>query len=78
MIDIQNQADDREIDIDQVGVSGLRSPIVVLDRHSERQSTVASLSMSVALPQEAFPLPAPQGHGSRWSAFLHLSCLVTQ
>ena len=50
MIDVQNQADDRQIDIDQVGVSDLRSPILVLDRCSERQSTVASLNMSVALP----------------------------
>ncbi len=50
MIDMQSQADDRQIDIDQVGVSDLRSPIVVLDRASERQSTVASVNMSVALP----------------------------
>lgn len=50
MIDMQNQTDDRQIDIDQVGVSDLRSPIVVLDRKLERQSTVASLNMSVALP----------------------------
>lgn len=50
MIDMQSQADDRQIDIDQVGVSDLRSPIVVLDRASERQSTIASVNMSVALP----------------------------
>ena len=50
LIDTQSQADDRQIDIDQVGVSDLRSPIVVLDRKLERQSTVASLNMSVALP----------------------------
>ena len=50
MIDMQSQADNRQIDIDQVGVSDLRSPIVVLDRKMERQSTVASLNMSVALP----------------------------
>lgn len=50
MIDMQSQADDRKIDIDQVGVSDLRSPIVVLDRKAERQSTIASLSMSVGLP----------------------------
>ena len=50
MIDIQSQADDRQIDIDQVGVTGLKSPIVVLDRRSERQHTIALLSMSVALP----------------------------
>jgi GTP cyclohydrolase I len=50
MIDMQSQTDNRQIDIDQVGVSGLRSPIIVLDRRSEKQSTVASLTMSVALP----------------------------
>ena len=50
MIDIQSQVDDRAIDIDQVGVSDLRSPIVVLDRKLERQATIASLNMSVALP----------------------------
>jgi GTP cyclohydrolase I len=50
MIDMQLQGDDRQIDIDQVGVSGIRSPIVVLDRKMERQSTLASLNMSVALP----------------------------
>src|SRR4051794_33913241 len=50
MIDMQSQSDDRQIDLDQVGVSELRSPIVVLDRKMERQSTVATLNMSVALP----------------------------
>lgn len=52
MIDMQNQMDDRDIDIDQVGVSDLRSPIVVLDRELEQQSTVASLTMSVSLPKQ--------------------------
>jgi GTP cyclohydrolase I len=50
LIDIQSQADDRQIGIDQVGVSDVRMPIVVLDRLSERQPTIASLNMSVALP----------------------------
>lgn len=50
MIDMQNQADGRQIDIDQVGVSDLRYPITVLDKASERQSTVASIAMSVSLP----------------------------
>ncbi len=50
MKDIQNQADHRQIDIDQVGVSDLRYPIVVWDRDNERQSTVATLKMSVNLP----------------------------
>lgn len=50
MIDMQNAADHREIDIDQVGVSDLRYPISVLDKASERQPTVATISMSVSLP----------------------------
>ena len=50
MIDMQNQVDEREIDIDQVGVSDLKYPIVVLDRSLSKQSTVASISMSVSLP----------------------------
>lgn len=48
--DVQNRYDDRGIAIDKVGVSDLRYPIVVLDRQDGRQETVASLSMSVALP----------------------------
>lgn len=50
MRDIQNSHDDREVAIDQVGVSDLRYPIVVLDRQAEKQHTLASLTMSVNLP----------------------------
>ena len=50
MKDVQSQADHRQIDIDQVGVSDLKYPIVVLDRDNERQATVATLKMSVNLP----------------------------
>jgi len=50
MIDMQNQKDERNIDIDQVGVSGLRYPIIVLDKLTERQPTIASITMSVNLP----------------------------
>ncbi len=32
MIDIQNQKDDRNIDIKKVGVKGIKYPITVLDR----------------------------------------------
>lgn len=52
MIDIQNQTDDRNTPIDQVGVTDLRYPIVVLDQQHEKQRTIASLTMSVALPQQ--------------------------
>jgi GTP cyclohydrolase I len=50
MDDVQSRADDRQIPIDRVGVSGLRYPIAVLDRQQGRQETVATLSMSVSLP----------------------------
>ena len=50
MPDIQNRMDDREIPIDQAGVSDLRYPIVVLDRDRERQHTLARVTMSVGLP----------------------------
>jgi GTP cyclohydrolase I len=51
MDDIQGLPDDRQIAIDQVGVSDLRYPIVVLDRARERQHTIARFSLSVGLPQ---------------------------
>ncbi|MBS1789686.1 MAG: GTP cyclohydrolase I FolE2 [Acidobacteria bacterium] len=50
MDDVQNFQDDRSIPIDQVGVSELRYPIVVLDRDQGKQHTVARLKMSVNLP----------------------------
>lgn len=52
MIDMQGAEDRRQWPIDKVGVSGLRYPIVVLDKARERQQTVATLAMSVSLPQE--------------------------
>ena len=50
MDDVQNELDHRRIPIDQVGVSELRCPIVVLDRQFQQQQTVATLTMSVNLP----------------------------
>ena len=52
MEDIQNHRDDRNISIDQVGVSDLLYPITVLDREHEKQPTVARLTMSVSLPHQ--------------------------
>jgi GTP cyclohydrolase IB len=48
--DVQNSPAEHPIPIDKVGVKGLRFPIVVLDMNDESQHTVASISMSVALP----------------------------
>jgi GTP cyclohydrolase I len=50
MEDVQSRRDERRIPIDQVGVTDLRYPIVVLDRDQETQQTVARLTMSVNLP----------------------------
>jgi GTP cyclohydrolase I len=52
MEDVQNRPDFREFPIDKVGVCDLRYPVVVLDRTREKQTTTATLSMSVDLPQE--------------------------
>lgn len=48
--DVQSQTDKRGIKLDQVGVTGLHYPIVLLDRERERQETIASITMSVSLP----------------------------
>jgi GTP cyclohydrolase IB len=50
MEDVQGRSDHREIPLDQVGVTDLRYPIVVLDKLHEKQHTIATLSMSVNLP----------------------------
>jgi GTP cyclohydrolase I len=51
MKDIQNHADDRNIDIDQVGVKGISYPITVLDKNMGKQQTVAKINMYVSLPR---------------------------
>ena len=52
MEDIQNGHDDRGIAIDQVGVTDIRWPIIVLDRRQGEQRTVARLTASVTLPHD--------------------------
>jgi len=51
MEDIQNHKDNRNIDIDQVGVKGIRYPITVLDKDMGKQQTVAKINMYVNLPR---------------------------
>jgi GTP cyclohydrolase IB len=51
LVDIQRSADERGIDIDQVGVCDLRYPIVVLDRANGKQQVAATFSLSVSLPR---------------------------
>ena len=51
MKDIQNHQDDRNIDIDQVGVKGIHYPITVLDKTLGKQQTIAKINMYVNLPR---------------------------
>lgn len=51
MEDIQNHKDHRNIDINQVGVKGIRYPITVLDKDMGEQQTVARINMYVNLPR---------------------------
>ena len=51
MEDIQNHKDDRNIDIDQVGVKSIRYPITVRDKDMGEQQTVAEINMYVNLPR---------------------------
>jgi GTP cyclohydrolase I len=50
MIDVQNLPDDRQVEIQKVGVKNIRYPITVLDKVNGVQHTVASVNMYVALP----------------------------
>jgi GTP cyclohydrolase I len=50
MIDIQNQKDNRNIDIQKVGVKGIKYPIVVLDRANGTQHVNATFNIYVNLP----------------------------
>ena len=51
MIDIQNQKDTRNIDIQKVGVKGIKYPIIVLDRTAGKQPVNATINMYVNLPR---------------------------
>lgn len=48
--DVQGRPDTRGIAIDEVGVCGLRYPIVVWDQAHAKQDTIAEISLAVALP----------------------------
>ncbi|MDR2884594.1 MAG: GTP cyclohydrolase FolE2 [Deferribacteraceae bacterium] len=66
MKDVQNLADPRNIDIDQVGIRDIVYPIVVRDRDKGSQHTVATISMSVNLPHNF-----KGTHMSRFVEILH-------
>jgi len=50
--DLMLEPDHRNLEIQKVGVKGLRYPIVVQDRVNGTQHTVAEIQMSVHLPQK--------------------------
>lgn len=64
MQDVQNHKDDRQLAIDKVGVSGLRYPMVVLDRANAKQHTIGNFTLSVNLPHDF--------KGTHMSRFLEL------
>ena len=51
MNDIQKETARHEVDLDKVGVKGVKYPIVVLDKKNEHQHTVATINMYVNLPK---------------------------
>ncbi len=50
--DIMSSQDNRKIPIDQVGIKGIRHPVVVKDRSGREQHTVANFNMYVSLPED--------------------------
>ena len=50
LADIQSQYDDRNLDIDKVGIKDILYPIIVKDKKNGRQHTVGRINMFVKLP----------------------------
>jgi len=50
MLDVQNQKDHRHINIQKVGVKGIKYPVIVLDREKGTQPVNATINMYVNLP----------------------------
>jgi len=48
--DIQNERDERNLDIDKVGIKDISYPIVLSDKEKGSQHTVANINMYVKLP----------------------------
>lgn len=68
LADVQAAPDDRNLPVDEVGITGIRYPIAVVDREHGKQDTIAEVSMSVDLP------PGIKGaHLSRFVEVLHES-----
>ncbi len=52
MIDVQSQKDERNINIDRVGIKNINYPITLRDRTKHLQHTTASINIYVDLPRE--------------------------
>lgn len=50
--DVQGRLDTRGLILDEVGVTGLRYPVVVSDREGAKQETIGEVTMAIALPAE--------------------------
>src|SRR4051794_14683361 len=50
--DVQSGRDEREIAIDQVGIKGLRYPLLFADASGDAQPTVAACNVYVSLPAD--------------------------
>ncbi|MEN6617163.1 MAG: GTP cyclohydrolase FolE2 [Syntrophorhabdus sp.] len=66
LADVQNMHDNREIEIDKVGVKNVKYPIIVLDRTNSHQNTIATINMYVNLPHHY-----KGTHMSRFVEILH-------
>jgi GTP cyclohydrolase I len=52
VIDVQSRKDERQIEIQKVGVKHVRYPITVLDKNNRTQSTVATINLYADLPHD--------------------------
>ncbi len=50
MRDVQNESDNRNLEIDKVGIKGLRYPILLRDKAHKSQHTVATINIYANLP----------------------------
>lgn len=66
MIDIQSLKDNRNVEIQKVGIKNIRYPIIVLDKANGHQNVVASINMFVNLPHHF-----KGTHMSRFVEILH-------
>ena len=51
MKDVQSERDERQLEIDKVGIRNIRYPISVLDKAYQAQHTVADINLYVHLPE---------------------------